>query len=65
MPSAVGEQQDGVRFPGRVAGLGHRTLLILLGALMAAPGAAWLLVLCTGTITGPAPRVQPGVTTEP
>ncbi|WP_165969025.1 MFS transporter [Actinomadura sp. KC06] len=31
--------------------LGHRILLVLLGLLMAAPGAAWLLALRTGAIT--------------
>ncbi|WP_207936080.1 MFS transporter [Actinomadura sp. KC216] len=44
--------------------LGHRTLLIALGTLMAAPGAAWLLALRTDTITGPTTRPQPDVKTK-
>ncbi|MFD0899258.1 MFS transporter [Actinomadura sediminis] len=31
--------------------LGHRVLLVLLGTLMAAPGAAWLLALRTGALS--------------
>jgi MFS family permease len=33
--------------------VGHRTLLVLLGALMAAPGAAWLIALRTGALATP------------
>ncbi|WUH98307.1 MFS transporter [Spirillospora sp. NBC_00431] len=41
--------------------LGHRTLLILLGVLMAVPGAAWLLALRAGVITRPATHAENGV----